>query len=178
MTQRCYRSRCLLASFSSFFSFLATNRSHRGNLQLGIWDVLVTSRRRGRLPSRWPSPCDWLLVTLVVRDDELFDHVTPLVNTFNAKDCVTNMISEATHKSHYFIIVEMCVCLCVHDQLLTKITFQLFQHFFMVLGGKKLIKKFWNLFLKIFIVTSIVVGSFGVRADVRGGHLWWGCPWT
>ena len=58
--------------------------------------------------------------------------------------------------SHYYIIVEMSVCLfvclSVHDQFLTKINFQLFQDVFMVLGGKKIIKKNLEIFfLKIFI---------------------------
>ena len=52
--------------------------------------------------------------------------------------------------THYYIIVEisvcLCVCLCVHDQFLTKINFQLFQDVFMVLGGKKIIKKNFEIF--------------------------------
>ena len=34
------------------------------------------------------------------------------------------------------------VCVCVHNQFVTKINFQLFQDVFLVLGGKKIIKKF------------------------------------
>ena len=46
----------------------------------------------------------------------------------------------------------LSVCVSVHDQFLTKINFQLFQDVFMVLGGKKIIKKnFEFFFLKIFV---------------------------